>query len=111
MCLTLGNILTPEQHDFWNRLKFDAQYFAHICGKEMQNKSNNKMNTLCHNYLNLAMNHLSTEDLARVVKTWLNYYHLPLDPYKLGEIFDKFHAEHSNWIYNNAKNITVIGCH
>jgi hypothetical protein len=104
-------ILTPEQQYFWNQLKFNAQYFAHICGKEMQGKSDSKVNKMCSNYLDLAMNHLSTEDLASVVKTWLNYYNLPLDPHKLGKTFDKFHAKFGNWICNNYKNITMIGCH
>ena len=107
----MENILTPEQQDFWNQLKFDAQYFAHICGNEMQGKSIKTVNKLCSNYLNLAMNHLSTEDLVRVVKTWLNYYHLPLDPNKLGKVFEKFHANYGNWIAKNAKNIPMIGCH
>jgi len=103
--------LTPEQQHFWNQLKFDAHYFAHICGNEMQGKSIKTVNELCSNYLNLAMNHLSTEDLGSVVKTWLNYYHLPLDPTKLGEVFDKFHNKYGNWIVKNAKNITMIGYH
>jgi hypothetical protein len=103
--------LTPEQQHFWNQLKLDAHYFAHICGKEMQGKSDSTVNKMCSNYLDLAMNHLSTEDLASVVKTWLSYYNLPVDPYKLGETFDKFHSRYGNWIFNNYKNITMIGCH
>ena len=104
-------ILTPEQQNFWNQLKFDAQYFAHICGNEMRGKSVKTVNKLCSNYLNLAMDILSTEELTSVVKTWLNYYHLPLDPNKLGEVFDKFHNKYGTWVANNAKNITMIGCH
>ena len=103
--------LTPDQQDFWNCLKFDAQYFAHSCGKDMKGKSENKVNKEAQNYLDLAMGHLSVEDLTGVVKTWLSYYHLPLDPNKLGEPYDKFHKKYGAWIANNAKNITMIGCH
>ena len=102
---------TPEQQDFWNQLKFDAQYFAHTCGKEMQGKPIETVNTLCSNYLNLAMDILSTEELTGVVKTWLKHYHLPLEPNKLGKVFDKFHNKYGNWIGKNAKDITTIGCH
>jgi len=102
--------LTPDQQDFWNCLKFDAQYFAHSCGKDMKGKSENKVNKEAQNYLDLAMGHLSVEDLTGVVKTWLSYYHLPLDPNKLGETFDKFHKKYGAWIANNSKNITMIGC-
>ena len=62
-------------------------------------------------YLNSAMNQLSIEDLAGVIKTWLNFYKLPLNPEKLGEVFDKFHYNHGRWIVDNAKNIKMIGCH
>jgi len=45
-----------------------------------------------------------------VVKTWLNYYHLDLDPSKLGDVFDKFHTKCGDWIVKNGKNIKMIGC-
>jgi hypothetical protein len=103
--------LTPEQEYFWNQLKFDAQYFAHICGKDMQGKSENRVNKEAQGYLDLAMTHLSTEDLTGVVKTWLNYYQLPLNPNKLGNVFDKFHETYGTYVTKNAKNIKMIGCH
>jgi hypothetical protein len=103
-------ILTPEQHKFWNQLRFDSQYFAHICGKEMKGKSESRVNKEAQNYLDLAMEHLSVEDLTGVVKTWLNYYHLPLDPNQLGKTFDKFHRKYGTWVANNVHNIKMIGC-
>ena len=103
--------MTPDQQRFWNVLKFDPQYFAHICGKDMKGKSENRVNKEAQNYLDLAMEHLSREDLVAVVKTWLNYYHLPLNPNKLGTVFDEFHEKYGSYIVNNSQNITMIGCH
>ena len=103
--------MTPEQRLFWDRLKFDAQYFAHICGKEMLGKSEDTVNNLAKDYLDTAMDHLSMEDLASVMKTWLSFYHLPLDPCKLGEAFDRFHYHLGEWIKENHNKVKMIGCY
>lgn len=101
-----------EQELTWAILKFDPKVIAHRYGQELSElaskRNKQKFNKRADELLSLIMT-LSPNSLSviGIVKCWLSYYKLPLDPKKLPS-FDRFHENYGDTIINNHRQIPVL---
>lgn len=85
--------------------------YAHQAGQEMLSVLNSGKRKRYVAMFKTADRHFETimkifcaEQVLRIVKTWLNYYNLPLDPDRL-KTFNTFHLTLGNFIIDNPSMI------
>ena len=107
--MTEYNGLTNEQEKMWAYLKCDPQVLVHQWAEEMLSvkKSKIKLNKLAEEYLSYMIEHFSIQDTARVIKTWLTTYKLPLEPDRITS-FDAFHDYCGSYIHNYCDKLTAF---
>lgn len=82
--------MTPEQEEFWKKLKYDPAGTAHNLGSSMKRLKGKKFQKAVDENMRFVVEYYTVEDTIRIVKTWLSYYQLPFDPSKM-ESFDLVH--------------------
>lgn len=97
-----------EKELVWALLKSDPACLAHTMAQQLSEfNDETELNKQADAYLNQLLSTFNdAETLARIVKTWLSEYQIPLNP-SLLESFDKWHEFCSYYIVENAKNIQV----
>jgi len=94
---------------FWTRLK-GPSHFAHATAQDMARLMDQKriskkraatINRLADGYFRDIMQLFTVSEMARIVKTWLTVYHIPLDP-DLLTTFTEYHIL-------VGRHITIIG--
>lgn len=103
-------ILPDQQEKFWLLLQ-GPEHYAHNSAMQMRNMINAKsrqrvanFHRACDQHLQIIICLFGPEQVACIIKTWLNKYSLPMDPSRL-PTFDQFHEHMSNWIQNHMDKI------
>jgi hypothetical protein len=101
-----------EQELMWAILKSDPTIIAHRYGQELtelaSKRNKRKFNARANELLSLVMDLMpDSMSVLGIVKCWLSYYKLPLDPKKL-PAFDRFHENYNHIIVNNPRQIPVL---
>jgi hypothetical protein len=92
--------MTEEQKLMWDTLSADPAGLCHTWAQDIL-KSKRSMHRKADKYLGIALNLFTIEDITSVVKTWLSYYDMPLNPNKLKN-FDKFHNRCGRYVISNS---------
>ncbi|NBU73024.1 MAG: hypothetical protein EBS53_16555 [Bacteroidetes bacterium] len=97
---------------FWVRLKGPSQ-FAHETGQDMARLMNQKrlskkrsamINRLGDGYFRDIMQLFTVPEMARIVKTWLTVYDIPLDP-DLLTTFTEYHILVGQYVGDIGKDL------
>ena len=92
--------MTEEQKLMWDTLSADPAGLCHVWAQDIL-KSKRSMHRKADKYLGLALNLFTIEDIVSIVKTWLAYYDIPLNPSKLTN-FDTFHRRCGRYVILNS---------
>jgi hypothetical protein len=95
--------MTENQQLMWDILCSDPKELCHIWAQDIM-KSTRYLHRRADRYLGIALKLFSANDTARMLKTWLTDYRMPLDPDKLKN-FDLFHETCGKRIALAAKEI------
>ena len=106
----LSKELSIDQQRVWFLLK-GPEYYAHRAAEEMlsvlnqgKRKRHRAMIKVADRHFEIIMQVFSIEQNTRIIKTWLSYYHLPLDATKM-KSFDQFHSTHGEFIIADPQSI------
>jgi hypothetical protein len=85
-------MLTLEQQEFWSYFKWDPETFAHITARKVLAAAKREQPRIINAaFTRMMQSETNPEILARVVKTWLTSYKLPVDPSEI-ELFEDFNV-------------------
>lgn len=102
--------MTPEQELFWNSLKYTPVTMAREYGDRMLllRHDADAMHEIMDEAIGIMLRiHMPRHDLARVVKTWLKHYKLPLNPDLLNTL-DEFLAVADDWRGIDLKELPLL---
>lgn len=86
-------MLTPEQQRFWSYFKWDPQTFTHgTAAQVLEAPKSQRSRIINAAFTRLMQSETDPEIRARVIKTWLSRYQLPMDPSEI-DLFDQFHSQ------------------
>jgi hypothetical protein len=94
--------VTPEQKRMWDYLTNNYAQIAHEMGRELSLTNKRWFHRKANKFLSV-INTWPIEDAARAASTWINRYHLPINPSKL-QNFDAFHEKCGAWVISNTRN-------
>ena len=97
-----------SEHQRLMALLKGPDWYAHESGKDLlavlnqgKRKRYKSMNSTADKHILTIMNLFDKEQSARILKTWLTTYCLPLDPNRL-KTFDQFHEQFGEFIIDNT---------
>lgn len=86
-------MLTPEQQEFWSYFKWDPETFSHNTARRVLAAAKREQPRMINAaFTRLMQSETDPEIRARVIKTWLSRYQLPMDPMEI-DLFDQFHSQ------------------
>jgi hypothetical protein len=100
--------MTPEQHEFWESLRFDPVWIAHHWGQRLTKLSELEVNQALVPVIEQLLAQADEPTICSVLKTWLTTYHLPLSPQSLGEVFDRVHDRIGARVMANPRSIQAL---
>ena len=95
--------MTEEQQLMWDTLSADPAGLCHVWAQDIL-KSKRTMHRKADNYLGIALKLFTVEDVTGIVKTWISYYDMPLNPVKLTN-YEKFHRKCGPYVFANSCSI------
>ena len=86
--------LTPEQQRFWDALH-GAQFHCHEMAKDILAVRGRakRFHARVDQHMDTIMRLYSTEEVIRIMHTWLDVYKMPVDPSQLAN-YDLFHIRY-----------------
>jgi len=87
----------------WDVLRADPATMCHVWAQDIM-KSKRNMHRKADQYLGLALNWFTVEDITGIMKTWISHYDMPLNPGKLTN-YETFHRRCGPYVFANSCSI------
>jgi hypothetical protein len=95
--------VTEQQQLMWDMLRADPATMCHVWAQDIM-KSKRNMHRKADQYLGLALNWFTVEDITGIMKTWISHYDMPLNPGKLTN-YETFHRKCGPYVFANSCSI------
>jgi hypothetical protein len=95
--------VTEQQQLMWDVLRADPATMCHVWAQDIM-KSKQSMHRKADQYLGLALNWFTVEDITGIMKTWISHYDMPLNPGKLTN-YETFHRKCGPYVFANSCSI------